>query len=337
MKAPLKTSLGLLVAGIVMAGLIFAFLEMSAERAREAEREQPIAAPTRVSRNPQGEFVVTFDPETQKRVGLSMTALTAAEHRPTRRGFGRVLEAAPLVALLNEVALARTNLAAAEKELGRSKLLFGQSNLSEKSLLAAESAAARDRLAAQAAEARLALAFGRELATRADLLELSRSLAALDSVLVRVDLAAGEAMPAAATRTHLFAPANEAETFEAEFIGPATSVEPEFQGQAFLCLARQISRRIAPGANLTAILDLPGEASTGVVIPRGAVVRSDGRGWAFVQTGADTFIRREVALTRPTSDGWFVTSDFKAGEKVVVTGAQVLHSEVGKSAIRMLE
>ena len=72
-------------------------------------------------------------------------------------------------------------------------------------------------------------------------------------------------------------------------------------------------------------------------MPRAAVVRSEGRGWAFVQTGDDTFIRREVVLMRPTSEGWFVVSGFKPGEKVVVTGAQVLHSEVGKAAIRMLE
>lgn len=337
MKAPLKIILGLLIAGAVIAGLIFAFREMSAERAREQEREKPVAAPSRVSRNQQGEIVVMFDAETQKRVGLSVAILTAAEHRPTRQGFGRVLDAASLNTLLNELALARTNLAASDKELARSKVLFGQTNLSEKAFITAESAAARDRLAAQAAEDKLALAFGRELASRADLLDLSRSLAALESALVRVDLPAGEPLPMPAAKAHLFAPANEAEIFEAEFIGPATSVEAEFQGQAFLYLARKTNRRLPPGANLTAILDLPGETAPGVIVPRAAVVRSDGRGWAFVQTGDDTFTRREVALTRPTSEGWFVASDFKAGEKVVVTGAQVLLSEVGKSAIRMLE
>ena len=337
MKTPLKIVLGLLIAGAVIVGLIFAFREMSAERAREAEREKPVAAPTRVSRNPQGEIVVTFDAETQKRVGLTVAALSPAEHRPTRQGFGRVLDAASLTALLNELALARTNLAASDKELARSKVLFGQTNLSEKALLAAESAAARDRLTAQAAEDKLALAFGRELANRADLPELSRSLAALESALVRVDLPTAETLPTPAAKASLFAPANEADIFEAELVGPATSVEPEFQGQAFLYLVRKTNRRVAPGANLTAILDLPGEAAPGVIVPRAAVVRSDGRGWAFVQTSDDTFIRREVALTRPTSDGWFVPSGFKPGEKVVVTGAQVLLSEVGKSAIRMLE
>ena len=336
-KAPLKTILGLLVAGAVIVGLIFAFREMRAERAREQEREKPVAAPTRVSRSPQGEIILTLDAETQKRIGLAVAPLSPAAHHATRQGFARVVDATSLTPLLNELALARTNLAASEKELARAKVLAAQTNLSEKALLAAENAAGRDRLAVQAMEDKLALAAGRELANRADLPELSRSFAVLEAALVRVDLSAGETLPTPAAKARLFAPANEAELFEAEFIGPATSVEPEFQGQAFLYLASQANRRLAPGANLTAILELPGDATPGVVVPRVAVVRSEGRGWAFVQTGDDTFVRREVALTRPTSDGWFVASSFKPGEKVVVTGTQVLLSEVGKAAIRMME
>ena len=337
MKSPLKTILGLLIAAAVIAGLIFAFREMSQERAREQEREKPVAAPTRVSRSPQGEIILTLDAETQKRIGLAVAPLSGAEHRPTRQGFGRVIDATSLSPLLNELALARTNQAASEKELARAKVLAAQSNLSEKALLAVENTAGRDRLAVQATEDKLALAFGRELANRADLLQLSRSLASLEAALVRVDLSAGETLPTPAAKARLFAPANEAELFEAEFIGPATSVEPEFQGQAFLYLAVQTNRRLAPGANLTAVLELPGNATPGVLVARAAVVRSEGRGWAFVQTGDDTFTRREVALTRPTGDGWFVGEGFKPGEKVVVTGAQVLLSEVGKAAIRMME
>jgi hypothetical protein len=336
-KRPLKTILSLLLAGGVIVGLIFAFREMSQERAREQEREKPVAAPTRVSRSPQGEIILTLDAETQKRIGLAFAPLSPAEHRATRQGFARVLDSTSLVSLLNELALARTNLAASEKELARAKVLAAQSNVSEKALLAAANTTERDRLAVQATEDKLALAFGGELANRADLLQLSRLLASLEAALVRVDLSAGETLLKPPTKARVFAPANEAELFEAEFIGPAPSVEPEFQGQAFLYLVLQTNRRLAPGANLTALLELLGNASPGVVVPRDAVVRSDGRGWAFVRTGDDTFTRREVLLTRPTRGGWFVAEGFKPSDKVVVVGAQVLLSEVGKAAIRMME
>lgn len=337
MKAPLKTVLGLLIAGAVVVGLIFAYRKMSQERVREQEREKPVAAPTRVSRSPQGEIILTLEAETQKRIGLGVAPLSAAAHRATRQGFARVLDATSLTTLLNELALARMNLATSEKESARAKVLAAQTNLSEKALLAAEIVAERDRLAVQATEDKLALAFGRELENRADLPQLSGSLASLEAALVRVDLPAGAGLVTPPAKARLFAPANEAELFEAQFIGPATSVDPEFQGQAFLYLARQTNRRLAPGANLTALLELSGNALPGVVVPRAAVVRSEGRGWAFVQNGDDTFTRREVVLTRPTSDGWFVAEGFKPGEKVVVTGAQVLLSEVGKTAIRMME
>ena len=333
----MKKILVVIIAAAVVAALLFAYREMRSERAREKEREKPVAALTRVSRSLQGEIILTFDAETQTRLGLVVAPLSAAEHRATRQGFARVLDATTLIPLLNELALARTNSAASERELARAKVLAAQTNLSEKALLAAENVAGRDRLAAQAAEDKLALAFGREVSNRADLAELSRSLASLEAALVRVDLPVGESLPTPAAKARLFAPAKEAELFEANFIGPATSVEPAFQGQALLYLSRQTNRRLAPGANLTALLELPGEPLTGVGVPRAAVVRSEGRGWAFVQTGDDTFVRREVALTRPTGDGWFVSEGFKPGEKVVVTGAQVLLSEMGKAAIRLME
>src|SRR5437773_7301093 len=123
---------------------------MSQERAREQEREKPVAAPTHLSRSPRGEIILTFDAETQKRVGLGVAPLSAAEHRASRQGFARVLEATSLTTLLNELALARMNLATSEKESARAKVLAAQTNLSEKALLAAESVAGRDRLAVQA-------------------------------------------------------------------------------------------------------------------------------------------------------------------------------------------
>ena len=338
MKTLLKVGLSLLIAGAAIVGLLFAFREKSAEREQKEEQgEKPVVAPTHLQRTAQGDISLQLDAETQKRIGLAVAPLSAAEHRPTRRGFGRVLDPATLATLLNEMALARTNLAVDEKELARAKVLFGQTNLSEKTLLTAESSVARDRLAAQAADNKLTLTFGRALASRTDLPELSRSLATLQAMLIRVDLPGGESLTNPPAKARVFPPAHEDETVETDFIGYAGNVEPEFQGQGFLYLAREANQRLIPGANLSVILELPVETSMGVAIPRAAVVRSEGRGWAFVQTDETNFIRREVVLTRPTRDGWFVAVPFKPGEKVVVIGAQALLSEVGKAAIRMQE
>jgi multidrug efflux pump subunit AcrA (membrane-fusion protein) len=64
-----------------------------------------------------------------------------------------------------------------------------------------------------------------------------------------------------------------------------------------------------------------------VVLPRGAVLRHEGRTFVYLQTAADTFERKAVTLGRPAGDEWFVGEGFKPGDKVVTVGAQELLSE----------
>lgn len=69
-----------------------------------------------------------------------------------------------------------------------------------------------------------------------------------------------------------------------------------------------------------------GEAPvSGVVIPASAILRHDGKGWVFVQTGENNFSRREIPLDRAV-DGGFFSAEFSATNRVVVTGAQTLLS-----------
>jgi multidrug efflux pump subunit AcrA (membrane-fusion protein) len=69
-----------------------------------------------------------------------------------------------------------------------------------------------------------------------------------------------------------------------------------------------------------------GDKLDGVVVPRSAVVRHEGKGWVYLQTGEDAFVRREIELDRPTEAGWFVPTGITAKDRVVVTGAQTIFS-----------
>ena len=68
-------------------------------------------------------------------------------------------------------------------------------------------------------------------------------------------------------------------------------------------------------------------------MPNAAVVRHSGLGWAYEQTGPETFRRREVPLDKPHPEGWLVTGDWK--KPVATSGAQSLLSEELKGSIQM--
>ena len=54
------------------------------------------------------------------------------------------------------------------------------------------------------------------------------------------------------------------------------------QGTGFLFLLKPNSLRLLPGEAVTALSKLPGEPLAGVIIPRDAVVRTEGVGWVYV-------------------------------------------------------
>ena len=142
---------------------------------------------------------------------------------------------------------------------------------------------------------------------------------------MRIDLPVGEtlkAQPAGARIATL-----SGQSAEAEFLEPAPSVDPQMQGRGFIFLLKPNSLRLTPGSPWWAISRFPESRLAGVIIPRDAVVRTEGAGWVYVLNAAgDAFTRVQVALDHPTEAGWFVTKGVSAGDYVVVTGAQQLLS-----------
>jgi hypothetical protein len=179
--------------------------------------------------------------------------------------------------------------------------------------------------------------WGAALAERPDLAVLVRSLAALESALLRLDLPAGEVLDAPPSGARIVAASSGNTSVWAQLLGPAPNADPQMQGQGFLFLMKTSSLRLVPGMAVGGYLQLQREPLDGFTIPDSAVVRHSGRGWVYVQTGADTFERREIALDHRTADGWFVSAGVAANERVVVQGAQALLSEEQKYRIKMLE
>ncbi|MBI3851557.1 MAG: hypothetical protein HY298_14965 [Verrucomicrobia bacterium] len=335
MKRKLKTVLVLPFFVLIALGLIFAYLQMSKERAAEAEREKPVAAESKVTRDASGETIVTVDEETQKRIALQIAALAAAELQPEVKGYGRVLDPAPVAALVNELVAAHFAAQASGKEFERLKLLADQNNASARALEAAEATARRDQLQMQSLRTKLALTWGKALAEGDDLPGFAQSLATHENALVRIDLPAGESLPSPPLSARIVSLAEESKPVTAEFFDVAPAVNAQTQGQGFLFLVKSNQFRFAPGAAVLGYLRIAGQAQSGAVIPRNAVVRFNGKPWVYFQSGNQTFTRREISEDQPLAEGWFAAQGMKAGDRVVVQGAQMLLSEEQKYQIHM--
>ena len=327
-----KVIILVVLAVAAVAGLVFAYLEMRKERDLEATAEAPVIAPSRVERGADGATVLKLDAETQKRLGL-LTAVPVVGFVITElSATARVLDGAALAGVLNELRSAQAALDTARADHERKKKLFD--NGQNASASAVEQAAAlvtQHTLAVEAARDRLAATWGRAIAGREDLPAFARLLLQREAALVRVELLATDKLATSPQTLRLLHQSGEA-VGTARVLGSASSTDSTIAGQSYLCLITTNATQLVPGSVLLARLD-QGASEQGTVLPRSAVVRQAGLGWAYVQTAADTFTRRAVLLDRPHPDGWLVTGEWK--QPVLTNGAQSLLSEELKGSIQM--
>lgn len=285
-----------------------------------------------VTRDAEGNAVISLSRELQNQIGLVTTTPATAQLAPELKGFGQVMDPAPLAALMMELTTARSAYSASSNDLVRLKSLESQGNASARALQTAEAAAQRDAAAMQVINNRLSLSWGMALANQEDLAAFVQSLTALEKVLVRIDLPLGEkpdSVPKAARVETV-----SGQTTDAEFLGPALSVDPQMPGRGFLFLIPANTLHLLAGEAVTGYLKLAGELLDGVIVPRDAVIRTEGKGWAYVLNSAgDSFTRREIPFDHGVAGGWFVTNGWAADSRVIVVGAQTLLSQELKGSI----
>lgn len=157
-------------------------------------------------------------------------------------------------------------------------------------------------------------------------------VAKYDRLIARIALPTGSRVPAEVTSARIL-PAGSDRVLEGRRIGLVSS-DPQLTGETFLFGVDAAGVALRPGMVLTAYLQLPGEPTKGVLLPRSAIVRQEGALWAYVRTADDKFTRRQVEQATPVDAGWFVPGGFKPGEALIVAGAQMLLSEELKAKIQ---
>ena len=316
------------------------------------ERAAPGAAPSEASsqRQPPG---VTLSRERQEAAGLELRTLAAASWRAGPRAPGSVLDPVPLAALAAELSTAEAARDASRAELARSRTLNADaSNVSKRSLEAAQAQFRADDDHARLAGRQLAMSWGRGIAALSgpDREALVAGLVDGRIAMARVDLPAGELADAAGppgAGASASAPplepvagwvsvlGSDAPPVAAAAIEEAPAVNPELPGRGFLLRFEPAGPRLRPGAAVSARLELAGEPRHGVVIPREALVRFGGLAWAYVRRDGDRFERLAVPLDAPTDDGWFCDARFAPGDEVIVTGAQLLLGEEQRERLQL--
>lgn len=275
------------------------------------------------------EAVVKLDKEGQERIGLGVQELSSVKQRPQIIAYGLAADPATLAALDSDMVAADAALQASRAAADRARSLFeSNENVSRKAVETAASQYRTDQSRARALRRRLSLEWGTAIAAldddaRSTLLdELIKQKAAV----IRVDVPGGESVREEPTAAKISVLGREDQPITAASVAPASSIDPKAQAQGFLLQISDPPFPVRPGVAVTAFLELPGDETEGVVIPRSAIVRYAGETWAYVQSEDEEFARRRVPPGHITETGLFVSEGFKSGEKIVVTGAQTLLS-----------
>jgi hypothetical protein len=277
------------------------------------------------------EGVVKLDKNKQAAAGIETAQPKAAQFHSEIKGYGRVLDPAPIIGLVLDVQSGQAALQASTKDYERVKTLFAQNqNASARSLETAEAALKRDQILLNTAQSKLQTALGPALVGRDDLPQMIESFSKLDSALVRIDLPPDQMLGSSPTNATISPIANPKQIYDAQFLGRATTADLQFQGQAFLLLLR--TNALPPNTAVIGYLPTPGPEINGFLVPSKAVLQDASDVIVFVQQGEENFKRTPIAPERTTPEGLFVTNGIKAEDRIVISGAQEILSETHKGS-----
>jgi hypothetical protein len=329
--------------------MIFA-LQGCRESETEREREQAVSPSKASVAVVDGATVVTLEETARQKAGIATGALQAVNHQRMIRAFGVVLPIQEWVDLRNAYAAAKaqsesaqaTALASQQEYLRLKGLHADDRNTSERAMQLAEAAFRSDEARAQATR-EVSLAIGRnaqqqwgEAVAQAILngSPLFTSVTSLEEALVQVSLPAGESLASLPDTAHI--QASGGASIKASLITRLPRTDPRFQGMTLLYRVSRKSFDFVAGVNIPVLLPA-GDSISGVNIPAAAVVSWQGKAWVYIETSPGQFIRRELPIDLPSSDGWFVNQGFSAGEAIVLKGAQLLLSQELLGQIQMGE
>lgn len=309
------------------------------------KEEKPKAPGAGHARSAIVELVVRLGPDLQEKSGIETVPLKTVTHQGRVRAYGTVLGVGKLVADRNGYMIALAQLQSSQAKLKASKAAYERAknllklfNTALAQVEAAEAAFRTDTAGVVAAESQTRAiestavqdwgpVLGKSIADGSPTID---GLIDRRTCLVQVSLRPGTMMsppPRISLRS-----GSTSSFGEADYLSPATQVDPKIQGVGFLYTS-PCDPGLLPGMSVLALLPA-GPPRDAVMVPASAIVWQGGRAWAYLRSGADTFRRQPIPLgVPPEEDGGYVLppGSLPQGVRLVVQGAQELLSEEARS------
>jgi biotin carboxyl carrier protein len=307
-----------------IAWLVFRFRDARRDVAREAAREQPVVAASRVSGS-EGAVSVALDTGEVRRIALTLAAVRAGGREAETRLPAEVVVETEHAATLRAPVAGRFTVPDGARWPGlgeRVRAGVAIAQVSDARPLAAPISGTVTHVAAQPGAL---VEAGQALLELADLSHPLVQVAWLEE--------AGDSPPRTLTLI-----ADGAARVSARLVGPAPEADPVTRRPAYLYRATRSWPGAAPGVPVTALVagsESPATASgriaadsgAGVVVPDAAVVQWEGLAWAYRRQAPGRFERVRVATDRPVPGGWRTGPPLAPGDSVVLRGAEELLSE----------
>ncbi|MGH9608246.1 MAG: efflux RND transporter periplasmic adaptor subunit [Bryobacteraceae bacterium] len=310
----------------------------------EEDKEAAVTEPSHVSVE-NGQTVITLDAATQARMGLVTATAHWGRARAQVKAAATILPVQELLSFRNKLVAAQAQMQKAQasvdvsaKEYQRLKNLYDRNqDTSQKSVEAAQGVLRTDQ--ASLAAARQDLALQKFAAQQSWGVTVARWVSnggkRLDQVLGQHLLLVQVTLPperAFRAPQRITLSTSRGELVAGRYISPLPRTQPLTQRASLLYVVTS-RPSLAPGMNLIARLP-EGSIRRGIVIPHSAIVWWQGEAWAYRRLHATRFVRKLVSTKTPLPKGYFVTSGFKPGDRIVTRGAQFLLSEEFRSEIQ---
>jgi len=266
---------------------------------------------------------VSLSAAAQQRVGIATQKLATVQRSAEIDAFAKVLDPGPLVQSENDLETAEAASTASRAEAARTKALHENGgSIAAKDAEAAASQARQDAIKVVLLRRQIDLQWGPGVSRLSDARRkaLVAGLANGSVALVHVDTHNNEGQGGA--RQVKVDIGNDSVT--GAVIGPARAAEPRLQSSGLIVeITGKDAILLSVGLTQSAHIE-EASSQSGVLLPRGAIIRFRGSDWAYVRVGPTTFQRRLALGPEPEKDGFFVAQGFAAGDDVVVQGATSL-------------